>query len=364
MRNELLEVIALQREYTSENSPAMQRRGVLIRDLIPRELRAASARLKSALGVHGEDLGFQGRDGTGRKTLIPWVRFYSQSRSPSAQRGWYCVYLFDARATGVYLELGHGSTNFIEGEYHPRPPEELARLVAWGRQILAPVIQSNPQLGEPMVLQGGELGDAYERSAVLTRWYPVDNVPSDEVLYDDAVEFAGYLKRIYDAQALGLSPATAPPEVLEVETVAAGQPERRGASQGFGLSTAERRAVEMHAMRLAKAHLENLQWRVRDVSATRPYDFECKRASEEMIVEVKGTTSAGEQIVLTRNEVAAHRARHPNNGLIIVHSITLTRGPDPTAEGGKVFMLSPWDIVEGRLSPLAFQYTIQQASPA
>jgi hypothetical protein len=46
----------------------MQRRGVLIRDLIPQELRAASARLKSALGVHGEDLAFQGRDGTGRKT--------------------------------------------------------------------------------------------------------------------------------------------------------------------------------------------------------------------------------------------------------------------------------------------------------
>ena len=140
MRNELLEVIALQREYTSENSPAMQRRGLLIRDLIPQQLRAVSVRLKSALGVHGNELAFQGRDGTGRKTLIPWVRFYSQSRSPSAQRGWYCVYLFDARATGVYLELGHGSTNFIEGEYRPRPPEELARLVAWGRQILAPVI--------------------------------------------------------------------------------------------------------------------------------------------------------------------------------------------------------------------------------
>ena len=261
----------------------------------------------------------------------------------------------------MYLELGHGSTNFIEGEYRPRPPEELARLVSWGRQILAPVIRSNPQLGEPMVLQGGELGDAYERSAVLTRRYPVDSVPSDETLYDDAVEFAGYLKRVYDAQALGLAPATPPPEVLEVETVAAGQPERRGAGQGFGLSRAERRAVEMHAMRLAKVHLESLQWRVRNVSATKPYDFECKRASEEMIVEVKGTTSTGEQIVLTKNEVAAHRARHPNNALIVVHSITLTRTQDsPNPEGGELLMLSPWEIVESQLRPLAFQYIVQR----
>lgn len=205
MRNEFLEVVALQREYSSENTPAMQRRGQVIRRLIPRQLAAISDRLKSALGVHGEDLAFQGRDGTGRKTLIPWVRFFSRSRSPSAQRGWYCVYLFDAPGSGVYLELGHGSTNLIEGEYRPRPPEELARLMSWGRQILAPLIQSNPALGEPMILKGQDLGDAYERSAVLTRWYPADNLPIDARLYDDAVEFASYLKQIYDAEVLGLS---------------------------------------------------------------------------------------------------------------------------------------------------------------
>ncbi|HUI14057.1 MAG TPA: DUF3578 domain-containing protein [Xanthobacteraceae bacterium] len=365
MRDELLEVIALQREYTYENSPAMQRRGVLIRDLIPQELGAASARLKSALGVHGEDLAFQGRDGTGRKTLIPWVRFFSRSMSPSAQKGWYCVYLFDAPGTGVYLELGHGSTTLIEGEYRPRPPEELAGLVAWGRETLAPVIQSKRALGQPMVLQGQELGDAYERSAVLTKWYSADAMPSDEVLYDDAVEFAGYLKRIYEADALGLSPATPPPEVLEVESVAAGQPERRGTAQGFGLSTVERQAVEMHAMRLAKAHLQSLQWRVRDVSSTRPYDFECTRGSEEMIVEVKGTTSIGEKIVMTRNEVAAHRSHHPHNALIIVHSIDLQRllPENPKADGGILLMLSPWEIVESQLRPLAFEYTFEPSSP-
>jgi hypothetical protein len=37
------------------------------------------------------------------------------------------------------------------------------------------------------------------------------------------------------------------------------------------LTPAERHAVEMHAMSVAKAHLRNLHWRVRDVSATKPY---------------------------------------------------------------------------------------------
>jgi hypothetical protein len=363
MRDDLLEVITLQRSYSSENTPAMQRRGVLIRQVLRDELQRASSRLKAALGPHGEDLGVQGRDGTGQKTLIPWLRFFSRAKSPGAQRGWFCVYLFNAAGTGVYLALQHGSTNLVEGEYRPRPPEDLARLVVWGREVLTPVIRSNPNLVQHMVLQGGDLAGAYERSTVLAKFYSAADLPNDAALFDDAAEFAGYLKLIYDAQALGLSPSTPPPEVLEVETVAAGQPERRGIGQGFGLSTAERRVVEMHAMRLAKAHLESCQWRVRDVSASRPYDFLCKRGSQEMIVEVKGTTTTGDQIVLTKNEIAAHRLRHPNNALIVVHSINLIRTPDnPSANGGELIVLSPWEIEESQLQPLAFQYTVQNVS--
>jgi hypothetical protein len=148
------------------------------------------------------------------------------------------------------------------------------------------------------------------------------------------------------------------PEILEVENVASGYT-RRGRAQGFGLSPLERHAVEMHAMTLAKAHLKRLGWRVGDVHSTHPYDFECTRGSEELIVEVKGTTSTGEQIVVTRNEVAIQRARHPNNALIVVHSINLTGSSvDPKVVGGELLMWCPWAIEESRLSPLAFQYRV------
>ena len=132
-----------------------------------------------------------------------------------------------------------------------------------------------------MVLQAQELGDAYEKSSVLTKWYPANNIPSDEVLYDDAVEFAGYLKLIYDAEALGLAPTAPPPEVLEVESTVAGSPARKRGGQGFGLTPAERRAVELHAMAMAKTHLQDLHWRVRDVSSNRPYDFACTKGAEK-----------------------------------------------------------------------------------
>jgi hypothetical protein len=362
MRDELLEVIELQRAYNSANTPAMKRRGELIRSAIPERLASAAEQLRHALGIHGADLEFEGRDGTGRKTRIPWVRFYSKARSHSAQVGWYCVYLFDAPGTGVYLELGHGSTTMDKGEFRPRPPEELAKLVAWGREALKSVISAEPALNSPMKLGGRELGDAYERSSVLTKWYPADEIPSDEQLINDAVVFAGHLKRVYDAEVLGLAPTAPPPEIIEVERAASGQIQRRGKAQGFGLTVAERLAVEQHAMALAKAHLQKLGWQVRDVSATRPYDFDCQQGGQEMIVEVKGTTSTGEQIAVTYNEVEAHRDRHPNNALIVVHSIDLMRAQEPPkANGGKLLMLSPWKIEESHLRPIAFRCSVQCA---
>jgi hypothetical protein len=213
MRAELLEVLVLQREYSPTNTAAMQRRGILIREVIPHQLAGISERLNSALGPHGSDLDFQGRDGTGRKTRIPWVRFFSRARSPNPRNGWYCVYLFDALGEGVYLELGHGSTTFEEGEYRPRPLEELASLIAWGRDALKEVIHSHPDLLQPMTLHGQLLGNAYERSAILTKQYPLADIPNDEQLYNDAVEFAGYLKIIYDAET-GVKGKLMPPTNL------------------------------------------------------------------------------------------------------------------------------------------------------
>ena len=200
MKNELLEVMELQHKYSSKNTTEMQRRGLLIRKLIPKELSIIAEQLKSALGPHGNDLGIEGRDGTDQKTLVPWVRFYSDARSPNPRDGWYCVYLFEALGEGVYLELGHGSTRLEGGQYVARDPDELAKYVSWGREVLKSVIQSAPDLQQPMVLHGQDLADAYERSAVLAKWYSAKDIPNNEILYKDAVEFAGYLKTIYDAE--------------------------------------------------------------------------------------------------------------------------------------------------------------------
>ncbi|MFC7541784.1 MrcB family domain-containing protein [Siccirubricoccus deserti] len=154
MRDELQEVITLQRQYSPKNTLPMQRRGDLIRRAIPGQLATVSARLARALGSYGQDLNFEGRDGTGLKTYVPWVRYFSRSESPSAQEGWYCVYLFEAGGKGVYLTLAHGSTTFEDGAFKPKPAEQLAEYVAWGKNTLHEAIATDPALAAPIMLGG------------------------------------------------------------------------------------------------------------------------------------------------------------------------------------------------------------------
>ena len=96
---------------------------------------------------------------------------------------------------------------------------------------------------------------------------------------------------------------------------------------------------------------------IEDTSKTSPYDFLVRKDGIEFIVEVKGTTGTGDLILLTVNEVEIHRTQHPNNILIVVHSIDLDRSTKtPTTSGGQVEVLKSWIINESQLRPLTFSY--------
>ncbi len=72
---------------------------------------------------------------------------------------------------------------------------------------------------------------------------------------------------------------------------------------------------------------------VEDVGKTVSYDLRATKAGFVVKVEVKGTTSNGSEIVLTRNEVDVHKNDYPANALAIVRYIQLHRhnGEPPTA---------------------------------
>ncbi len=149
------------------------------------------------------------------------------------------------------------------------------------------------------------------------------------------------------------------PEVTAAKVTVAEYAGQRRSGQGFGLSAEERRAVELHAMRLAIKHYESRGWSVRDVSSIASFDLLCTRFGEdELHVEVKGTTSDGATILLTPNEVSHARRQFPHVALFIVAGVRLNESPDAAASGGYVALIEPWKLDERDLTPVGYSYAM------
>jgi hypothetical protein len=129
---------------------------------------------------------------------------------------------------------------------------------------------------------------------------------------------------------------------------------------GRRFTAAENKAIELRAVEETCRHLNGMGYRTEDVGATRSYDIHATRGDEVIKVEVKGTTTGGEAVVLTTNEVALHLKEHPNTALAIVRGIKLDRsGDEPTASGGELELARPWELDESRLEPIAYRYRVQ-----
>lgn len=359
MREKFREVLELQHQHSSENTPAMARRGYLIRNEIPDELRSwPAAQVDAALPFRGR-LAVQGKDGTGLKTFVPWVRIHSPELSPSAQTGWYVVYLFRADGEGVALCLSHGSTRWDGADFKPRSAAEAATLMNWGRAVIGDTAQAIGMV--PGVDLGFEerLSRAYERTTAFSKIYSVDAIPTDGELMSDATAAVALLGELYRALELGRAPASTPPEVIAAVEATSDVSRPNGSKgkggQGFGLTAAERAVVEGHAMATAHAWLsDNGYTNIRDVHRTDSCDYLANKDGREVHIEVKGTTSAFGSILLTANEVELHQARHPDNVLIVIHDIDLL--PVRTkATGGQIKAFEGWNIGEAKLRPLSYQ---------
>jgi hypothetical protein len=359
MREHFQEVLDLQLQHSSQNTPAMARRGDLIRNIIPGEMRNWSAASSGATRPFRGRLNVQGRDGTGLKTFVPWVRIHSPELSPSAQSGWYVVYLFRADGSGVHLCVGHGSTRFDGGDFKPRSRAEAESLMAWGRGLIGLEAQS---LGFDVGVNLGsseKLSKAYESTTAFSKFYVTGAIPRDEQLAADAEVAVSLVSQLYRASELGRGPDSTPPEISAALTVVddVARPKMsatKTGGQGFGLTHDERCLVEQHAMDLAMSWLlQNGFETLRDVHATHSCDFLGIRDGTEHVIEVKGTTSGGGKVLLTANEVRLHSQRYPHNVLIIVHGIELHE-LRAVASGGTVRAIEAWDINESILEPLSY----------
>jgi hypothetical protein len=148
-----------------------------------------------------------------------------------------------------------------------------------------------------------------------------------------------------------------PEEDAEEESAAAIEKAlARSKGQGFARTPQQRRALENHAMAIAIAHFRHEGFEVQDVSARRSYDLLCTKSTKEVHVEVKGTTTNRDAIVLTNNEVK--HTNDPRNSciLFVLHSIRLKGSK---ASGGEKFILNPWQLQHAQLAPVSYTYRLR-----
>jgi hypothetical protein len=133
--------------------------------------------------------------------------------------------------------------------------------------------------------------------------------------------------------------------------------EHSSGGQGFQSDVEVRLMIESHAMATCKKYYSDRDYEVEDVSANRSYDFVIKKNGQSRLVEVKGTQTSGDTIVLTKNEVNLSREFGGKMILFIVHSIIMNRKTVKKGSG-VISIIEPWQVSDDRLTPISFTYKL------
>jgi hypothetical protein len=137
---------------------------------------------------------------------------------------------------------------------------------------------------------------------------------------------------------------------------------KTSSSQGFLKDTIKKDFIEAHAMTNAIDYFETNGYIVEDVSSQRNlgYDLRCIKNNKTLEVEVKGTTTNGDKVILTRNEVLNAKTSMNRCMLFVVHSIDI-RDIDGTlaVNYSDKTIMDDWNPMDKDLEPLSYHYNIK-----
>lgn len=356
MKDTLVQICALQPQYSSANTAEMQERGRLIRTILSQDLRDRLPRLQAAFDPVIDDLAVDASDGMGRKTEAPWVRLFSKTLSPNPREGFYLVIHFTANGSAVYITVGCGSTVWSGGDLRPVSNMELQRRTSWARSIVEQKWRTTaPFLDEIHLGAKASLPQTFEKATAFAKRIDVADLERADL---DGLLFAACerLGEIYLAQMMSKDVSQGDQDSDEVAAIA--RPLRAARRrQGTRLSAADRKAVELQAMRLATEYLTAEGYVCKDMSATESFDILASKAGLAVKIEVKGTTSdLCDSVLMTKNEVALHQSEKGQTGLLIVSRIVIEKGSEVSkATGGVLEALIGWDIDQWKADAIAFQ---------
>lgn len=122
---------------------------------------------------------------------------------------------------------------------------------------------------------------------------------------------------------------------------------------GFQSDLQIRKVIEQHAMKEARKMLEKRGYsQFIDTSASKAYDYTCRKPGKTFFVEVKGTQTSGKSVILTKNEVEHVKANPGACILVVVHSVKMAG--KKVSKTGTADITEKWQLTDGEL--IAAQY--------
>ncbi|MCX9131367.1 DUF3578 domain-containing protein [Aeromonas veronii] len=159
-----------------------------------------------------EELKIKASVGAGNWANVPWISILDTRITTTTQSGIYPVYLFCADGSGFYLSLNQGTT---------APTRELGTVNAQRQaielklQLLNNITELSTWDNDDLNLHATtNLGRSYEPTNISAKYYPADDIPSDEELIKDLE----WLLSLYDKCVSFLSNKEHP--VLDIKSIA------------------------------------------------------------------------------------------------------------------------------------------------
>lgn len=129
---------------------------------------------------------------------------------------------------------------------------------------------------------------------------------------------------------------------------------KRG-GQGYQVDAERRKKTEDAAQARLEQHYRDLGYEVQDVRFTEHYDALASKGNEVVYLEAKGTTTAGESVIVSKHEVKWARTHAGQCVMGLWSGIEFDR--DGNVEPGKgVFRVFPWNPDAGLLTPRDFDW--------
>lgn len=148
-----------------------------------RGLKEAVERLPTVAG--NEHLKVVASYGKGNWATIPWLSILDRRETTTTQRGVYVVYLFSEAGDGVYLTLAQGITEF-ESLHRKEAVRKLNDRAEGVRALIPSLAEAGFDFLSGIDLRSkGSKARMYEASTIASKYYGVDELPSDESLIVD-----------------------------------------------------------------------------------------------------------------------------------------------------------------------------------